>query len=54
LVGKGLLRRPKCRWEDIRMDLRERGWKGVNWMHLSQDRDQGQALVNKVMNLWVP
>jgi hypothetical protein len=32
------------RWEDnIRMDLREIGWEGVDWMHLAQDRDQWQT-----------
>jgi hypothetical protein len=46
--------RPSCRWEDnIRMDLSEIGWEGVEWMHLTQDRDQWQGLVNMVMNLWV-
>jgi len=50
--GKRPLRRPKCRWEDnIRMDLTEIGWEGVNWMPLAQDRNQWQALVNTVMNL---
>jgi hypothetical protein len=35
------LRRPRCRWnDDIRMDLREIGWEGMDWMHLVQDRDQ--------------
>jgi hypothetical protein len=29
-------------------------WEGAAWMHLALDRDQGQALVNTVMNLWVP
>jgi hypothetical protein len=34
------LGRPRHRWEDsIRMDLREIGWEGVNWMHQAQDRD---------------
>jgi hypothetical protein len=33
------------------MDLREMEWKGVDWMHLAQDRDQWRALVNTVMNL---
>jgi hypothetical protein len=43
------------RWEDnIRMDLREIRWEGVDWIHLAQNRDQCQALVNTVMNLWVP
>jgi len=36
------------------MDLWEIGWEGVDWLHLSQDRDQWQALVNTVMNFWVP
>jgi hypothetical protein len=45
--------RPRHRWEDdIRMDLRE-GWEGVDWMHVVQDRDQWQALVNLVLNLRV-
>jgi hypothetical protein len=35
------LRRPRCRWEDnIRMDFREMGWEGVDWVHLAQDRNQ--------------
>jgi len=38
----------------IIMDLRETGWEGVDWMHLAQNRDQWQELVNMVMNLWVP
>jgi hypothetical protein len=40
--------------DDIRMDLREMGWKGVDWMHLAQDRDQWLALVYTVVKLWVP
>jgi hypothetical protein len=38
--GKRLLGRAMHRWENIRLDLREMGWKGVEWMHLAQDRDQ--------------
>jgi len=54
LIGKKPLRRPRHRWEgNIRMDLRETGWEGVDWMHLAQDRDQWWTLVNMVMNLWV-
>jgi hypothetical protein len=30
---------------------REIGWEGVDWIHLAQDRDQWQALVNMVINL---
>jgi hypothetical protein len=33
------------------MDLREKGWGGVDWIHLAQDRDQWRAVVNTVMNL---
>jgi hypothetical protein len=52
--GKKPLRRSRCRREDgIRMDLREIGWVGVDWIHLSQDRGQWQAVVNVVINLWV-
>jgi hypothetical protein len=52
--GKRSLRRLKCRWEDgIRMDLRETGWGSVEWIHLSQDGDNWQDLVNVVMNLQV-
>jgi hypothetical protein len=39
-------------WADnIRMDLKETGWEGVNWIHLAQDRDQWRAAVNTVMDL---
>jgi hypothetical protein len=49
------LGRPRHRWEHgIKMDLREFGWGvGVEWIHLAQDRDCWQALVNAVMNLQV-
>jgi hypothetical protein len=36
------------------MDLREIGWKGVDWMHVTQGRDKWLAFVNTVMNLQVP
>jgi hypothetical protein len=38
----------------FKMDLREIGWGGVKWIPLAQDRDQWRALVNMVMNFWVP
>jgi len=39
--GRRPLVRPRRRWEDnIRMDVREIGWGGVDWMRLVQDRDQ--------------
>jgi hypothetical protein len=53
--GKRPLGRPRHRWVDnIRMDLGETGWGGVDWIDLAQDRDQWRALVNTVKNLWVP
>jgi hypothetical protein len=36
-----------------KMDLREIGWGGMDWIDLTQDRDQWKALVNTLMNLWV-
>jgi hypothetical protein len=36
------------------LDLREIRRKGVDWIHLTQDRDQWRAVVNTVMNLQVP
>jgi hypothetical protein len=54
LEGKGPCGRPTCRQEvNIRMDLREIGWEGVDWILLAEDRDQWWALMNTVMNFWV-
>jgi hypothetical protein len=53
--GKRPLGRTKRRWEDnIKMDLREIRWDGMDWIDLAQDRDQWRALLNTVMNLRVP
>jgi hypothetical protein len=53
--GKIPLGRPRHRWEDnIKTDLREIGWDGMDWIDLVQDRDQWRALVNTEMNLKVP
>jgi hypothetical protein len=40
--------------ENIKIYLREIGWDGMDWIELAQDRDEWRALVNTVMNLWVP
>jgi hypothetical protein len=45
---------PRRRWNDnIRTKLKKIVWKGVDWIHLAQDRHQWRALVNSVMNLGV-
>jgi hypothetical protein len=47
--------KPICKCTDnIKMDLGEKRWGGVDWIDLAQDRDLWRALVNMVMNLWVP
>jgi hypothetical protein len=59
LIGKHERKRPlrrlRSRWEDnIRTDLREIVWEGVDWMHLAQDWDQRRAVMDTVMKLRVP
>jgi hypothetical protein len=52
--GKISLGRSRHGWQDgIKMDLREIGWGGVEWINLAQDRDRWRAVVNAVMNLRV-
>jgi hypothetical protein len=49
------LQRPRRTWvNNIKMDLKELGWGGMNWIDLAQDRDHLRALVNTVMNYRVP
>jgi len=59
LVGKSEGKRPvgvhRHTWEDIiRMNLRETGWEGADWIHLSRDRDWWQAVVKTGMSLRAP
>jgi hypothetical protein len=59
LVGRPEVKRPlgkpRRRWEDnFKMDVREIGIDGANWIQLAQDKVQWRALVNTVMNLRVP
>jgi transcription termination factor 2 len=53
--GKRPLGRPRRRWKDnIKIDLREIGMDGANWIRLAQDRVQWRVFMNTVMNLRVP
>jgi hypothetical protein len=59
LVGQPEEKRPlgrtRRRWVDnIKIDFREIGWDGTDWIDLTQDRNKWRALVNTVMNLRVP
>ena len=59
LVGKPEVRRPlgrpRCGWEyNSKMDFQEVGCGVLNWIELAQDRDTWRALLNAVVNLWVP
>jgi hypothetical protein len=59
LVGEPEVKRSlgsqRHRWggDNIKIDLREIGWDGMDWCNLAQDKDQWRALVNTVMNLQV-
>jgi hypothetical protein len=48
------LGRPRRRWDNIKLGLREIGINGANWIQMAQDRVQHQAFVNTEMNLWIP
>jgi hypothetical protein len=52
--GVGLFNPNYIRFSNIKIDLREIEWDGMDWIDLAQDRDQWRALVNTVMNLRVP
>jgi hypothetical protein len=55
IEGKKPLGKPRRRWVDnIKIDLRDIGWDGMDWIELVQARNQWRALVNTVMNLRVP
>jgi hypothetical protein len=40
--------------KNIKMDFGEKGWYGFDWIGLAQDRGQWRALVNTILNLWIP
>jgi hypothetical protein len=37
----------QCEWEDVK----EKGWEGMDWIHMAQDRDKWQAVVNIIIYL---
>jgi hypothetical protein len=53
--GKKPLGRPRGRWVDnIKIDLREIRWDGMDLFDLAQDRDRWRTLLSTVINLCVP
>ena len=53
--GRRPLERPKRKWkEDIKMDLRLVGYRGMDWIGLTEDRNRWLACFNAVMNLRIP
>jgi len=53
--GKRPLGRPRPRWEEnIKINLEDLGYGGVDWIELAQDRDRWRAHVSAVMNLRIP
>jgi len=53
--GQRPLGRPRHRWEDnMKLDLQDVGFGGIDWIRLAQDRKRWRALVNAVMKLRVP
>jgi hypothetical protein len=52
--GKRPLGRPSYRWDgNNKTDLKEREWKGVDWIHLAQDMNKSRVLVKKVTNILI-
>jgi hypothetical protein len=53
---KDTIGKPRCKWDNTKMALTERGWgeDNVDWIHLAQQRNQCLALVNMLMNIQVP
>jgi hypothetical protein len=53
LVGnserKGLLGKRRCLWDEIKINLREIGWKVLDWNGIAQNRDRCRVVVNTVM-----
>ena len=53
--GTRSLGRTRNRWNyNIKMNLQEVGWGGMDWIVLAVDRERWQTLGNAIMNLWAP
>jgi len=52
-VGKPEEKRPRRKWDNIKMDPQEVGWRSMDWIDMAQVRDRWWALVNAVTNLRV-
>jgi hypothetical protein len=52
--GKSSLERPRHRREDIKVDVREKRWDGIDWIELAQDKKQWRAVVSMIMKLLDP
>ena len=53
--GKKPLGRPRHGWKhNMKIDLQEVRWRGMDWIDMAQDRGRWRALVDAVMNHWVP
>lgn len=49
--------KPRYRWEDnFGIVVKEIlvGWKDMAWVHVAEDRDKWQAVLDAAVNLWVP
>jgi hypothetical protein len=52
--GKKSLGKPRRRWKCIKVDLREIGYGGMDWIEVAQEREEWAVFVNTVMNLLIP
>jgi hypothetical protein len=54
-AGRRLPGRSRLRWQhNIKMDLKGIGWKGVEFVHMAQDGEKRQSVLNRLTHLQVP
>jgi hypothetical protein len=54
LQARGHLEHLGIRWGDnIKVDIKETEWAGMDWCNVVQGSDKSQAVVSMVMNLWI-